>query len=100
MDIDTPPLSQGNEPATLGEPKFVSKCYATLNALRSQGTIEIGPHITTMNDEFGVVFRMDYTINGKSIPGLVNRFVAWTRSDGNIGAIFAVGQEINRISAK
>jgi hypothetical protein len=94
LDADFPPLvPEGNEVAQ-SDPNFVNDCLSELDTLNTLGKIEAGSHCLTENQKWGLVFRVDFSINGKSQAGLVNRLACWKETDGTIGQIYAIGQDI------
>jgi hypothetical protein len=93
-EADFPPLSPAGEQDAPADPSFVSHCLAMLDQLRPIGDIQAGAHSLTLNKTWGLVFRVDFTINKPSDPGFINRMICWKTDSGVFGETYAIGQDI------
>ena len=91
---DFPPLSPAGEAAAPTDPGFVSDCLSGLDHIRALGDVQAGANALTVNKNWGLVFRVDFAVNGKSTPGFVNRLICWRQPNGEIGTTYAIGQAI------
>lgn len=97
MDADFPPLSPGGEKTAKSNPKFVNDCLSKLVQLGPLGQIDAGTSLLTENEKWGLVFRVDFLIDGDSQAGFVNRLICWERNDGTRGSTYAIGQNIPQL---
>ena len=79
---------------------FVAGCLETLDQIRGLGDVRPGARTLTVNKDWGPVFRADFTIDGKSAPGFINRLICWRQANGKIGTTYAIGQDIPPLSAR
>ena len=95
-----PPLASSGEPPAPNDETFVSQCLAMLDQVRGLGDIHPGASTLTVNKDWGVVFRADFTINKKPEPGFINRLICWRQPNGQIGVTYAIGQDITPLSRR
>jgi hypothetical protein len=103
-DIDDgesfPPLTPMGEAATPNDSAFVKDCLLTLDRLSPMGHIEPGAQRLTENNRWGLVFRVDFRIDGDLSADSLNRLVCWKDDNGKIATMFAIGQNIEPLSAR
>ncbi|HEX4183516.1 MAG TPA: hypothetical protein VHY34_09675 [Caulobacteraceae bacterium] len=98
-DYGVPSLSPESEQSAPDDPSFVNDCLAALDQLASVGEIGVGAQALTESRDWGLVFRADFTIDGPSPPGFINRLVCWRRPDGTRGSVYAIGQDVPPLAA-
>jgi len=91
---DFPPLSPAGESQAPPDPRFVSDCLAGLDDIRGLGDVRPAADTLTVNKDWGVVFRVDFTVDGKSTPGFIDRLICWRQPNGAIAKTYALGQAI------
>ena len=93
-DDPFPPLSPNGEPAAPPDSAFLKNCLSSLYKLKAIGRVEPVSHCLSENSQWGVVLRIDFTIDGVQTPGRQNRALFWKAKNGTISEIIAIGQTI------
>jgi hypothetical protein len=99
-DIDQqpfPPLSPTEENPARDNFIFVRECLSKLGNLSAMGQVEPRGRLLTQSKQWGLVFRVDFTVNQEPVSGFVNRLVCWKEDNGSVGTIFAIGQDIKSL---
>jgi hypothetical protein len=94
VEAQTPPLAPIGEQVAPSDPAFVKACLSSLDVIRGLGDIKAGPPRLTVNPTWAPVFRVDFTIDGRRVPGRVDRLMCWKQPNGVMVTNFAIGQDI------
>jgi len=98
-EIETPPLSPSGEKAAPADSTFTYKCMETLHQLNPIGPVKAGNRSLTINNTFGKVFRVDFTINHPDTV-FINRMMCWKTDAGILETMLAIGQKISPLGEK
>jgi hypothetical protein len=91
---EAPPLAPDRE--TVAEyPLIADACRAYFAAEMEQLGWSFGNSLLTQSEKWGLIWRADFTVHGRSHPDFINRAVCWTEPDGTVlGTHVAFGQKI------
>jgi hypothetical protein len=94
---DIPATDPTGEPAAPDNPAFVQHCLAWLKLLggkRGFEHIDAGRALLTKTRKWGLIVRVDFTINHQSDPGRVDRLICWKPSSRPMVVEVAIGQAV------
>jgi hypothetical protein len=86
----SPPVAPTGERLVPADPAFAEACLALIEKV-SAGW-KLGLPIFSESDEWGTLFRVDYTIPGVETTGRIDRVICWRVPEG-VGIMVAIGQE-------
>jgi hypothetical protein len=91
---DIPPLSPTAEQVAPADPAFAAQCLSMLDALDRLGPVRPGPVVLTISKTWGLVYRVDFTIDGESVAPLIDRFICWKAPGQDVRVTYAIGEDI------
>ena len=94
---DTPAIDPAGEPSAPDNPAVVRSCLVWLTRLsgkRGFEHIEAGRPLLTKTGKWGLIVRVDFTIDHQSSPGRVDRLICWKVGSKPMVIDIAIGQAV------
>src|SRR5580698_799146 len=97
IDPNLPPMiPESTEKIITANPQFLKDCFLSLSHF-SKEKIDNSKYICTKSSLWGVIFRVDFSIDPTENPKLVNRMICWQPTSGKFHTLYAVGQDIPQL---
>jgi hypothetical protein len=90
---DFPPIAPVSERQAANDPAFANECLSLVRMLNHGGHLQTGRTMLTNSKSWGLVFRVDFTIDGDTGGGLINRAICWKPAGRPMAVMYAIGQK-------
>ena len=94
-----PPVEPVNERPVENARTFVQECNSLFDTLGYTKKYSLGRSIQTQSDEWGLVYRVDFSIPGLDTHDAINRIICWKKLSGETTVIVAIGQNVPPLSS-
>ena len=93
-DLVTPPLEPSSEALEVDDSSYVEKCRVMVDKFLTGLNCRIGQSLLTKEDNWGLVWRGDFTGPNHDFSPLINRIVCWQTSSEDITIQIAIAQRM------
>ena len=93
-----PPISPNDEKIVPADPALVEECRSALDKIQISQSWKLGKAVFTQSDEWGTLWRVDYTIQDEEDSSGINRIICWRTPGGKLNIIIAVGQAVEPLT--
>ena len=91
---EMPPLVPDREAVVADDPSFVDTCKAAFAAEAEKFEWVFEGSLLTRSQRWGLIWRADFVVAGRSSAHLVNRAMCWGGTGGIEGTAIAFSQQI------